>query len=195
MDYREKSKQCITLAPHEYTLPASRWIIKKTWQWYGISTTTYIPGAYMKFISSTICLNLLDSMAVIDKLQYKTVHIQYLISFKTVHIQYWNHVMIIDDPDSCLPRWFLNQHFTLMDSPFHLSDINVNITLYNCSNDPIYVYGRYPCLSGDNITFCWTAMGQCREIITAPLFDGSIWPLVNILEITTKFIPLDQTNF
>ena len=80
--------------------------------------------------------------------------------------------MIIDDPDSCLPRRFLNQHFALMDSPFHLSDINVNITSYNCSNDPIYDYGRYPCLSGDNITFSWTAMGQRREIITAPLFDG-----------------------
>jgi len=80
--------------------------------------------------------------------------------------------MIIDDPDSCLPRRFLNQHFTLMDSPYHLSDINVNITLYNYSNDPIYDYGRYPCLSGDNFTFSWTTMGQCREIITAPLFNG-----------------------
>ena len=80
--------------------------------------------------------------------------------------------MIIDDPDSCLPRRFLNQHFTLMDYPYHLSDINVNITLYNYSNDPIYDYGRYPYLSGDNFTFSWTAMGQCREIITAPLFDG-----------------------
>ncbi|KAK7826813.1 putative ring-h2 finger protein atl21a [Quercus suber] len=73
--------------------------------------------------------------------------------FLVLEINYWNRVMIIDDPDSCLPRRFLNQHFTLMDSPFHLLDINVNIALFNCSNDPIYDYGQYPCLSGDNFTF------------------------------------------
>ncbi|XP_050261632.1 putative RING-H2 finger protein ATL21A isoform X2 [Quercus robur] len=91
-------------------------------------------------------------------------------------ISYSEQSMNIEDPDSCFPRRFLTQNFTLSGSPFQLSETSKNYTYYNCSKEKSYEYAApVSCLSGDNFTVLVTfnpeseLQQQCQEIMYAPI--------------------------
>ena len=48
--------------------------------------------------------------------------------FVVYYIDYFLQSLLIEDPDGCLPRRFLNQSFTLSGSPFHFGFYNNKIT-------------------------------------------------------------------
>lgn len=68
-------------------------------------------------------------------------------------------ISIINDPDYCLARWFLNQNITLsaLGSPFHLDTTETYTCFYyNCSSNVTKIiyefYLPVYCLSRDNLT-------------------------------------------
>ncbi|KAF3971320.1 hypothetical protein CMV_005065 [Castanea mollissima] len=101
--------------------------------------------------------------------------------FVVYFIDYFLQSLLIEDPDGCLPRRFLNQSFTLSGSPFHFEFYN-NYTFYNCSEETIYKRARrVSCLSGDNFTVWRTSspftelQQQCRVKLNAPIEVQLTW--------------------
>ncbi|KAK9988577.1 hypothetical protein SO802_028816 [Lithocarpus litseifolius] len=102
--------------------------------------------------------------------------------FVVYYIDYFLQSLLIEDPDGCLPRRFLNQSFTLSGSPFHFEFYNNNYTFYNCYKETIYKRARrVSCLSGDNFTVWKTSspftelQQQCRVILNAPIEVQLTW--------------------